>query len=49
MYKLRGQGRIFELIKESTGEVVKKGTFTECYQAFEDNICKLQKKVNKNN
>ena len=26
MYKLRGQRGVFELIKESTGEVVKKGT-----------------------
>lgn len=47
MYKLRGQGRIFELIKESTGEVVKKGTFIECCQVFEDNICKLKKSKQK--
>jgi len=49
MYKLRGQGGIFELIKEATGEVVKKGTFTECYQVFDDNICKLKESKQKNN
>ena len=43
MYKLRGQSGVFELIKETTGKVVKKGTFTECYKVFEDNICKLKK------
>ena len=42
MYKLRGQRGVFELIKESTGEVVKKGTFAECCKAFEDSICKLK-------
>ena len=40
MYKLTSRGGVFELINRESGEIVKVGSFDECYSVIENTVSK---------